>query len=60
MRQRVRHDKARVVVHERRQVQPLVPSQKEGEDVRLPQLIRLCPLESSWRMLARRLLACPI
>jgi hypothetical protein len=49
-----------VVVHERRQVQPLVPSQEEGEDVRLPQLIRLCPLESSWRMLARRLLACPI
>jgi hypothetical protein len=40
------HHVARVVVHEGRHVQPLVPTQQEGEDVRLPELIRLRALEA--------------
>jgi len=43
------HQKPRVVIHERRQVQPLVASQEKREDVRLPQLVRLCSLEAPWR-----------
>jgi hypothetical protein len=60
VRQRVRHDEARVVVHERRQVEPLVPPQKKREDVRLPQLVRHRPLETPRRVLPRRLLSRPI
>lgn len=40
------HEEARVVVHEGRQVQALMPSQQECEDVRLPELIGRCPLEA--------------
>jgi len=47
VRQHVRDDEARVVVHEGRHVDALVPSQQEGEDVRLPQLIRLGSLEAA-------------
>ena len=36
VRQRVTHDEARVVVHEGRQVDPLVASQQERKNVRLP------------------------
>ncbi|HSS48269.1 MAG TPA: hypothetical protein VLX28_04925 [Thermoanaerobaculia bacterium] len=45
------HDETRVVVHEGRQVQPLVASQQECEDVRLPHLIRRCSLEAPRRPL---------
>jgi hypothetical protein len=53
VRQRMPHDEARVVVHEAAQVQPLVSPQEEGEDVRLPQLIRLCSLKAPGQMLPR-------
>jgi hypothetical protein len=43
-----------VVVHERSEVEPLVASQQEGEDVRLPELVRLGPLEPPFRVLPRR------
>lgn len=52
MREVVRDDVARVVVHERCEVQALVATEQEREDVRLPELIRLCALEASRRMLA--------
>lgn len=39
------HQIARVIVQERRHVQPLVPAQEEREQIRLPQLVRLRPLE---------------
>lgn len=52
----VRHgvtdDEATVIVHKYGDVQPLVASQQEGEDVTLPELIRLRPLEATRRMLA--------
>jgi hypothetical protein len=54
VRQRVPDDEARVVVHEDRQVQPLVAPQEEGEDVRLPELIRLRSLPAPLRPLALR------
>ncbi len=44
-------DEPRVVVHERREVEPLVAPQQEREDVRLPELVRLCPLEAPLRVL---------
>lgn len=44
-----RDQESRVVVHERRHVHPLLASQEEGEDVRLPELVRLCPLEPTRR-----------
>jgi hypothetical protein len=50
----VRDQKARVVIHESRQVEPLLPPQQEGKDVGLPELIRLSPLETPHRVLARR------
>lgn len=50
--QRVRHHEARVVVQERRQVDALLSSQQEGEQVRLPELIRLCAFEPRRRPLA--------
>lgn len=53
VRQRVRHHVARAVVHEPRQVQPLVLAQQEREDVRLPQLVGLGALEAPWRVLPR-------
>lgn len=52
---RVRDDEARVVVHEDCQVHSLVASEQEGEDVRLPELIRRRALEASHRMLSRLL-----
>ena len=45
----VPHDEATVVVHEDCHVQPLVPSQQEGEDVGLPELVWLRPLEACLR-----------
>jgi hypothetical protein len=51
--QSVRHDEARVVVHEGRQVQALMPSQQKREDVRLPKLIGCRALEATRRVLAR-------
>jgi hypothetical protein len=51
VRQYEAHQEARVVVHEGCQVEPLVPSQKEGEDVRLPELVRCRPLEAARRPL---------
>lgn len=53
VREVMRHDEARVVVHESGQVQPLVTTQQEREDVRLPELIRLCAFEPTRWMLAR-------
>jgi len=53
VRERVRDDEARVVVHEGREVETLVTTQQKREDVRLPELVRLRPLEASGRMLAR-------
>lgn len=44
--ERVRHDEARVVVHEGRQVQPLLPPQQKRENVRLPELVRGRSLEA--------------
>jgi hypothetical protein len=46
MRDHKRHDVARVVVHEGGHVQALVTPQQEGEDVRLPELVRLRALEA--------------
>ncbi len=54
VRQRVRDDVARVVVHEGCQVQPLVASQEKREDVRLPHLIGRRPLEAPRPVLACR------
>lgn len=57
------HEIARVVVHEGRHIDALVPAQEEREEIRLPQLIRLGSLESprarprAW--LGRRRLAPP-
>ncbi len=49
MRHHQRHQVARVVVHEGGDVEPLVTPQQEGEDVRLPQLIRLGALKAVLR-----------
>jgi hypothetical protein len=54
VRQGMAHDESGVVVHEGCQVQPLVASQQEGEDVRLPHLVGSGPLEAPRRVLARR------
>jgi hypothetical protein len=40
------HDVARVVVHERRNIDALLSTQQEREQIRLPQLVRLGPLEA--------------
>jgi len=48
--ERIRDDEPGVVVHEGCQVDPLVASQQEGEDVRLPQLVGSGPLESAFGM----------
>lgn len=52
--QRVPDDEAAVVVHEDGDVEPFMPTQQEGEDVRLPELVWLGPLEA--RLGPRRLL----
>lgn len=49
VRQDEAHQEARVVIHECRQVQPLVPPQEEGEDVRLPELVGRRALEAPRR-----------
>jgi hypothetical protein len=54
VRQRPRHDEARVVVHEGCQVEPVMASQKEREDVRLPHLVGRRPLEAPGRVLSVR------
>ena len=54
VRERVRHDEARVIVHEGREVQTLMASQQKREDVRLPELIRCSALEAPRWVLARR------
>jgi hypothetical protein len=45
-----RHQVPRVVVHEGGHVHPLVTPQQEGEDVALPELVRLRPLEAPLRL----------
>jgi hypothetical protein len=54
VRHRPAHDEARVVVHEGRQVQPLMTPQQELKDVALPELVRLRPLEAARRRLRLR------
>jgi hypothetical protein len=54
MRQRPAHDETRMVIHEGTQIEPFVPAQQEGEDVRLPQLIWCRPLETPRPVLVRR------
>ena len=54
MRQCCRDEKARVVVHECRQVQALVASKQKREDVRLPHLIRRRALEAARPVLTLR------
>jgi hypothetical protein len=54
VRERVRHEIPRVVVHEGRHVHALVAPQQKGEDVRLPQLVRLGALEAPRRVLPLR------
>jgi hypothetical protein len=46
MRHREAHQVARVVIQERRHIDPLVAAQQEGKQVRLPQLIGLGALET--------------
>ena len=53
-RQRPPDDESRVVVHEDRQIDALMPAQQKREDVRLPELVRLGPLEAPLRLLPRR------
>lgn len=53
MGRRVRDDETRVVVHENRQVHPLVASEQKREDVGLPELIGRRALEASHRVLSR-------
>jgi hypothetical protein len=57
MRHHQGHQVARVVVHEGRHVQPLLPSQQKREDVRLPKLVRFGTLESvlGWTRLGQSL-----
>lgn len=52
--QRPAGDEARAVVEKGAEVDPLVPAQEKGEDVRLPELVRLRPLEAPLRLLPRR------
>lgn len=52
--ERVADDEARVVVHEGRQVQPLVASEQEGEDIGLPELVGRRALEAPLGVLASR------
>jgi hypothetical protein len=59
VRYRVADDEAAVVVHEDGHVEPLVPAQAEGEDVRLPHLVWLSALEARLRPRRLRLLRRP-
>jgi hypothetical protein len=52
--QRVSGDESRVVVHQGAEVDPLVPAQKEGEDIRLPELVRTRSLETPRQRLRPR------
>jgi hypothetical protein len=54
VRHRPAHHEARVVVHEGRDVQTLVPAEQKREDVRLPHLVGSRPLEAPRRVLACR------
>jgi hypothetical protein len=54
VRQSVRHDKARMVVHEGRHVDALVAAQEKRENIGLPELIRLGALEAARPVLAFR------
>jgi hypothetical protein len=54
VRERVADDKSAVVVHEDAQVQAFLASLQEGEDVRLPQLVRRRALEAAWQVLTYR------
>lgn len=54
VRERVPDDEATVVIHEHADVEPLLPSVQEGEDVGLPQLIRRRALEATRLMLPLR------
>ena len=49
MRHHEAHKVARVVVHEGRHVYALLPAQQERKEIRLPQLVRLRPLETQRR-----------
>ncbi len=53
VRDRERDDEAAVVVEERGDVEPLVAPQQEGEDVRLPELVRRGALEAPRRVVSR-------
>lgn len=55
MRHRPGHEVARVVVHEADEVDALMSAEFEGEDVALPELIRLRALETARRFVARLL-----
>ena len=50
VRHRPRHEVPRAVVHEANQVHTLMPPQLEREDVRLPELVRLCAFEAALRL----------
>jgi hypothetical protein len=52
MGQHVADHEAAVVVQEDRYVQPLVAAQQEGEDIRLPELVWLSPLEATRPLLS--------
>jgi hypothetical protein len=53
MRHRPRHQVPRVVVHEAREIHALVTAQLEGEDVALPELVRLGAFEATRRLVTR-------
>jgi hypothetical protein len=55
VRQTMRYQVARVVVHEACEVEPLVLAKQESEYVRLPELVGLSSLEAPRRVLAGRL-----
>jgi len=55
MRHHQAHQVTRVIIQERRHVDPLVPAQQEREEVRLPELIGLGALESPLARLRFRL-----
>jgi hypothetical protein len=48
------HQVARMIVHERGYIDALLPAQQEGEEIGLPQLVRLGALESLRRRLRTR------
>lgn len=52
VRHRKTHEISRVIIQERGNVDPLLLSQQEREQVRLPQLVRLCPLDVLYNLLA--------